>query len=59
MGRRKGVGHSFASQVAWFPAFPVEGHCQECRAGLMMQPSGSLYTRSYRERDRLGPSPYP
>lgn len=51
MGRRKGVGHSFASLVAWLPAFPVAGHCQAmqsraCDAALWI----SVHTKLQGER---------
>ena len=60
MGGRKGVRHGFASQMAWLPAFPSEGHCQAVQsrawdAALWI----SLHTKLQGEGQRLGPSPYP
>lgn len=50
MGRRKGVGYSFASQVAWLPAFPAWSLPGNAEQGFLMQPLDSVHTKPQGER---------
>lgn len=52
------LGTALLPRWLGFQHFQLRVIARQCRAGLLMQPSGSLCTQSYRERDMLGPSPY-